>query len=260
MRRTALEGLDGINLIFRSYRIKDWFHYLGFVLLGIFFSERMHLPILPFLQASSILAYAFSLNEYFDKKLTIKFFLLPLLISMLLLLFSNHLQRIASLCFLIGFTIYSTPPLRLKRFPVITTLINSLSFSLLFLIGYWSFSTDLPLNFFLLLTLLNLIAQLIHEIVHLEEDMRDKLCTTAALLGVDGVRIIIFISSFLAIALTYWMFLLTEVNIVFLFVTTSFLLFTIHRSLFFPINPRFRILFRNFGILVGFLWLVSFLL
>jgi 4-hydroxybenzoate polyprenyltransferase len=249
-----------LNDFIKIYRINNWFYYLGFVLLGANFQRAFSFPIVELIISTFSLAYIFSINDYFDKNLKQKYFILPLFFLIPLFPILNNLQKIILLIFSFLFTLYSTKPPRLKSIPIIGTLLNGIGFSLLFLFGYWYIPINFPLLFFLLLIVLNCTAQLIHEIVDLKEDRKNKIRTTAILLGVRLTKIAIICLLLCNIPVSLWMFANNEINLIFLFANLLFSVFIIYKLLITPVNKRFRILFRNCGIVTGTIWLLSLLM
>ncbi|MCD6521948.1 hypothetical protein J7K56_04195 [Candidatus Calescamantes bacterium] len=71
----------------RIYRIKEWWYYLGFVLLGALAGKT---PLKDFListlSAFFIGCFSFSFNEFADKNLSVRFLKCPLIASVLALI------------------------------------------------------------------------------------------------------------------------------------------------------------------------------
>lgn len=150
------------------------------------FSPLNKLVIL-FALASALLAFAYSLNEYFDKKLSSKFLiniLIPLYLIPLLLIYidTNFLRTFLVLIFLLIAFSYSAEPLRFKKNPFLGSLCNALGFPILFLLGVNSLSGKAMLLYFIFF-LLMLAAQLLHELAHKKQDSISSLMTTTIYLG-----------------------------------------------------------------------------
>ncbi len=165
-----------INII---YRITDWLPFLGFALMGFALKispvDIINLDFFLFvlILPSLLLSYAYSLNDYFDEKKKKKYFLLPLVFSLILLPLLNFDQILLGAMFLLLVTFYSFRGTSLLKFPVVSTLANSIGFMLIFAIGYAIEEgvTILGLVFFLLLVIYQTVSQLIHEKVHLKSDI-----------------------------------------------------------------------------------------
>jgi 4-hydroxybenzoate polyprenyltransferase len=190
----------------RFYRFSEWAHFLGFVFLGILFGVRSgNLDLLLMLQvliASSLfLAFAYSFNVLFDSELEAlatpshdvvvtrrpRRLLLSLstAVAGLALLVPFLSSFLLGLVFVFIWALYSYPVSKLKAVPILCTIINGVGFSILFLIG---FASVRPLSgssalFFGLLVLLEIPAQLIHEVAHSEVDAAFAVTTTAVRYG-----------------------------------------------------------------------------
>jgi 4-hydroxybenzoate polyprenyltransferase len=178
--------------LLKTYRIKEWIYFLGLPLLGYFLQENMtsyHLAkvlIVAFL----LLSYAFSLNDFFDKRLNENKIIIPLIPLCLLifcLFYFNHIKIIMILLFLLISTTYSLPKIRLKSVPFICTLWNVVGFSLLFLLGINIISREAIILIFVFLFLL-FVAQLMHELAHQTEDRNAHIKTTALFLGEEKTK------------------------------------------------------------------------
>lgn len=167
------------------YRIKNWWYYLGYPLLGFAFAGLFNGWYVVLLLTALTLAYAYSINEKYDKDTETYDFLLPLLLSFLLVPFLNTNQTICFVLFVAISTLYSHRLTRLKSIPFIVTIANGALFSLFFCMGYLGTkSPDLFMfHVFTLLFFFNIGAQLIHELMDLKEDLDDRINTTAVYLG-----------------------------------------------------------------------------
>ncbi|MGC9014613.1 MAG: UbiA family prenyltransferase, partial [Thermoproteota archaeon] len=137
-----------------------------------------------------MLAYAYSINEYYDKKMNKKYFLLPLLFSIFSLLFLfpfNLFSLVFSLLFLTLTTFYSWPKIWLEGKPIISTLTNGIGFTLLLILPFNSFQKIIKYSSFIfLIFLLNIAAQLIHEIVDYKKDKKINKVTTCVKFGIKN--------------------------------------------------------------------------
>jgi 4-hydroxybenzoate polyprenyltransferase len=245
----------------KTYRIGGWCYYLGFVMLGHVarFGHPSQELIWSLSSASSLLAYAFSLNDYYDGDLERKIFLFPLLCYLAGLPLLNWVQMIISLIFLFIFTAYSHPSTRLKGKPLFSTFANSVSFSLLFLLGS-SFANS-PF-IFLTLVLLNTPAQLLHEMADCEEDRERGDITTTVNYGPEFSKRLSILSLLSAAVLSALTFYFGVVGALFFVSTLAFVIyfcFAINRvDEGFHENLRRR--YRNWGVLVGLAYLLSFYL
>jgi len=192
---------------FRFYRVSNWCYLTGFCLIGIFYSGQPS-SIVLFIVATAIssfsLAYLYSVNSCFDIETdretgvdnlisqgAISFrqgcllSAFPLMMAVLFsLLVATGTFPFLLIALAIG-TAYSAPPIRLKAVPVLCTIVNGATLSLLFLVGYTSFSalTLGALQLFIYLCLLEMPSQLVHEMIHSEADKKQKVNTTALKLG-----------------------------------------------------------------------------
>jgi len=244
--------------IIEVYRIKDWYHYLGFVLIGFFlnssFDSRLFLLLLT---CSFMLSYAFSFNDFWDngKK---AYFVFPLFLSFLLFPFLNMMQILLASIFLFIVTIYSLKPIRLKAKPFLSSLCNGVGFTILFLLGYCLQSLDIKgLIFFMLFFCFNMVAQFIHEVVDLEEDKKNKDITTAVFLGEKNIKILSHTFLWLAFFFALYLFILKLVNFLFLLATFFFTSFFSYRLVKDRIDSNLRKKYRSLGIITGLVYLFS---
>jgi 4-hydroxybenzoate polyprenyltransferase len=203
--------------LLRLYRVSDWLHFLGFTLLGVIFASQpgtigLSRTIMILAASAGLLGYAYSLNEFYDQELERShrngqvsgtgrntshalFLALPLLGSFILLLQLSVVHFAIGVLFSILWTMYSCPVLRLKAFPVVCTMVNGVGFPVLFLMGFVAAAAPTLecILIFVTLVLLEIPAQLIHEICHVNEDRLFLVCTTAVRYGeeraIDGALI-----------------------------------------------------------------------
>lgn len=247
-----------------AYRITDWGHYLGFALMGLLLKiqriDAINLWLFVFILAVSslLLAYAYSLNDYFDEHKNKKYFLVPLVFSVVLLFFLNFSQILLGAIFLILVTLYSLKKVSLVKFPIVCTLVNSVGFMLIFAIGYMAEGgiTVSGLIFFLLLAVYQTVAQLIHEGVHLGEDIKAGRKTSVFYLREKSTPVL---RAMLVLTLPLTLFLLLE---------TDFILFAIACILFSLVffikinkpNKELRENYKLAGIIVGLFFLLDYFL
>jgi 4-hydroxybenzoate polyprenyltransferase len=211
------------------FRIKDWFHYLGYVLLGSLLANSFN--IFNFFAAASILAYAYSLNDYYDKKLNKKYFAIPFFLYIIILPFLSIFSILISISFLILFTIYSWPKVWLEGKPILSTLTNSIGFTLIFILPFNNIE-QISSNYqiVLLIFLLNIIAQLLHEISHFKNDKNIGKITTSVKIGLKKsttiLKIIIILTLFYSIS-----FILPKYPIFSLYLCVFLILFLSHRKI-----------------------------
>ena len=248
--------------LIKMYRVKDWIHYMGFFILGytLYQSSINFLFLIQTVEVSFMLGYAYSLNKVFDEKMSkhnVIFPLIPLLLALIFLIFFDLRKKILITGFLILVTLYSMPKIRLKSIPIICSLSNNIGFLLFLLLGASeNLMNILTIKFFFLLFFLQSSAQFIHEMVHMKEDRRESITTTAILLGKNRTKKLY--SLFLVLA--------SIVSLTFTYNTISFLLLTIPTlafSSYFIIsidNPKIgnlREKYRVYGIITGLFFLLN---
>lgn len=248
--------------LIKIYRIKDWFHYTGFFILGytLYHSSITPLFLLQTVELSFMLSYAYSLNEFFDKKMAKKYALFPLIslfLTLAFLVFFDLTRAILITVFILLVALYSMPKIRLKSFPIICSFSNNVGFSLLFLLGAADkLANLLTIKFFFLLFFLQSAAQFVHELAHMKEDKREGIKTTAILFGKDRTKKLY--SSFLILAsfvsLTFAnniisFFLLTSPTFLF----SSYFIFLIDRIDIIELRKKYK----TYGVLIGLLFLLN---
>jgi 4-hydroxybenzoate polyprenyltransferase len=130
---------------------------------------------------------------------------------------------------------------------------------LLFFLGS-SFIDTSFLILFLIFVCLNTIAQLFHEVIDCKEDKGRKDITTTVRYGSNFSRNL-SISFLLSVAiLSAILFYLRAVGIFFLVPTIIFVAYFCLETKKSKINGKFRRKYRNFGILIGILYFLSFCL
>jgi len=238
--------------ILKEYRVKDWFHYLGYILLGSLASRNLN--FINFLLGFFMLSYAYSFNDFFDKKLKNKLFILPLLLSLIFLPFLSKLQLIFYFSFILIFTLYSWPVTYLEGRPLLSTISNSIGFLLIFFLPFINIEKLLQfLDFSLLLFLLNTVAQIIHEIVDYKEDKKNEKITTAVSFGhknsISLLRLVLIVVFLLSL------FLFSRFKFISLstFLFTTYFLFLSYRK----VDSKFRKWFKCLGIVCGVTYLLE---
>jgi 4-hydroxybenzoate polyprenyltransferase len=243
------------------FRAEHWYYYLGFLLLGSSIKKIWDLTLLKnLLLGGFLLAYAYSLNDYYDQQQRKKLFIIPLILSTFILPFFNFYQILLSLAFILIVTIYSVEPLRLKTKPCISSLLNGFGFISLFFIGYsttFSFTFS-GLLFGLLLFLYEMVAQLIHEIVDFKDDLKNRIMTTAVFIGKENTanicKLIIFSTSVISLILLS----LKIISSFSFFSTLVFMVFNLYQITY-KSDVKVRERYRNSGIILGLIYLFDFI-
>lgn len=187
--------------LLKRYRIYNWWYFLGLPILGSLVTGN-YPDIKDIVISALLLAFAYSWNDYFDYKKyqngSILIPLLPLCVAIFLTFTLGQNKLFATCLFLIIAGSYSMPPFRLKKYPFISTLCNTIGFSLLFLIGTTKITMKIVPSYFYLLFLLT-IAQLLHELAHLPEDENQNIITTAIFIKEEKTNLLILAFFILAI-------------------------------------------------------------
>jgi 4-hydroxybenzoate polyprenyltransferase len=207
-----------------TYRIKNWWYYLGYPLLGFAFAGSFDgwFVILPL--TILILAHSYSMNERYDRNMKGYDFLIPILISLLFVPFLNIYQIF---CFISIITIsfsYSHPAIHFKSKPFVVTILNGMFFSLFFSLAYLQIAWPdiLMFRIFGLLSFFNIGAQLIHELSHQNEDLSEDINTTAVYLGEKRTTLLLVFSMICGIAYSFYLFIVMVLSSVELFLILSF--------------------------------------
>jgi 4-hydroxybenzoate polyprenyltransferase len=202
--------------ILKFYRTRDWIKNLGITFIGILASENvninLHKGIIALLLSSFLLAYAFSLNDYFDwkigkeknymsrlkikKKKKIILILFPLFLSIFFLLtfFIDKLMiLLAFFLFFFLYTLYSSPP-RLKKTWKYSLFANAFCLGIaLFWIGYFSQVNHLNKAFFIFSFFhfsYILTCEIIHQISHMRKDKIGRIESFPIAFGIkNGVQL-----------------------------------------------------------------------
>jgi len=236
--------------IFYVFRVKDWIHYLGYTLIGSALARNFN--IINFIVTILLLAYAYSLNEYYTKEQKKKYFLIPLILYFIFLPLLPTFGILLSLSSFLIHTPYSHPKIWLEGKPFISTISNSLGFTLILLLPFRR-ATDVLTHFPLLtiIFLFNTAAQLLHEIVDYKKDKKVNKITTTVKLGTKT-------------SLTFFKFCLIAISILAILLLAEFPLMsfsTILFSLLFlrikKVDKEIRRKFKEWGILVGIIYLIE---
>ncbi len=193
-----------------KYRIRNWYYYLGFIILGKTIpSGWKGIVLWTLASAAIVLAFIFSLNDSADGQNSKKIFIFPLVLLPFVFYFVYLFQRIILLCVLVLQIIYSLKPLRLKRIPILGTLCCTLTFPQFFLLGYLEEAKfDLhALSIFLLLVLLSGFLQIIHEVNHSKKDNAESIKTSAVFFGKKAMERFCIVLLMLSLVLTYFLYL-----------------------------------------------------
>ncbi|MCD6221165.1 UbiA family prenyltransferase [bacterium] len=240
----------------KIYRIQNWWYFLGLPILGALATNNILNPKILII-VSSLLAFAYSWNDYFDYKKyqngSILVPLLPFSVAILLTLLLKENKRLISWAFLIIVTWYSMPPIRLKRYPLICTLCNAIGFSLLFLLGTTEITKEVT-TIYLYIFFLIIVAQLLHELAHIPEDKSQNIKTTANFYGEKKTHFLIFTFFILAI--------ITSVFIsYFIFISSLIAGFNLKRIFYKRKDYHYlRKIFRWHGLILGGILALYFLL
>lgn len=244
------------------FRIRHWIYHSGYPIIGYFYSNnivKIKDLVLLLWVTSLTLAFIYSFNDYTDKR-TKPYFLFPLLL-LIICIFLIPLSCWGPLfLFILMQVAYTSFPFRLKRFPFIGTLCCSLAFPNLFLVGYFYgeiFYSTIMVKIFFFLSLLTIIAQLLHEVNHYQEDIEGMINTTAVYLGKRRVEIISLILLGGCYIFNFFLFK-TRIMPVYPGWLFSLLFFIMGlRILSKGINFKTWVLFRFLGTIVGIVWILS---
>lgn len=195
------------------YRVKDWPHLLGFVLLGAAYSTSHINPyklILSLIAGALYLGHGYSLNDIFDRQIKNGFsFKRAMAFSvaslLLCLIASGLISKEAFIIALLGHIfglLYSAPPFRLKNILFMDLIFNSLALSPLFLIGHCAGDsiTKNSLLIFFMIFIYFIPIQLIHEMQDHEIDIKFRQRNSFQILGREKtIRVSIFSCIFYAL-------------------------------------------------------------
>jgi len=211
----------------KFYRVRDWIKNLGIPLVGIL-STRLDLFSIFFslILSSLCLAYAFSINNFYDmknirnKKGFLILSIIPLIISFIISFFFSMEMLLFTLGFTILYTLYSMNPIRLKKHWIFSLTINTFCLGvLLLLIGLYSVSNTLSLISFTFLMIYSsfiLTSEIIHQIAHVEEDKKERINSFPIAFGIkNSLKLVKFIQLLLLVFLLFVIFSNPKINFIF---------------------------------------------
>ncbi|MBN2143969.1 MAG: UbiA prenyltransferase family protein [Candidatus Aureabacteria bacterium] len=212
------------------YRVKDWIHFLGIPLLCHCKFKELNYPQLFLLVSGCALylCFAFSINNWTDRFIDINhqnknpFFneiksekachlfliflpVFPSFCSGLVISVSHFI--ILLFLFLFAF-LYSVPPFRMKRFPIIGSAMNIFLFSPMVFLGvknvvsYWKAAFPIAL----MVSFIIIIMQLYHEIEDTEDDKMAQILTTPVKFGITHTFYLITVIGLLFIFYSLFLF------------------------------------------------------
>lgn len=196
--------------IIAFYRVKDWLHMLGLVLLGYVYSrgqDKIMILIAGFSAAALYLAHGYSLNDIYDRQLKVdlsykKAMLLSFIALFLCLaasgIVSLELLGVAIFGHLCGM-LYSARPFRLKNRFLLDLVFNALALASLFLMGYLIKGglSAKPLALFFMFFVYFLPTQLVHQIQDRKIDAEYRQDNTFQLLGIEKTKKMIYFLLFI---------------------------------------------------------------
>ena len=145
-------------------------------------------------------------------------------ILFIIMIVSSLLSQWYTFIFILLFTLlyhaYSCPPLRLKKFPVISSVIVAVNATLVMLMGFYQVSTtdsllDFPRTVLIGMFIILLLIENIKNIKDIEGDRVHHIYTLPALLGEKNGKIVVGILSFIATLLVPTIFSLSYVSFIF---------------------------------------------
>lgn len=245
-----------INDVLKTYRIVNWYYYLGLTIIGFILSNPLGIGITKYILLSSfLLSYAYSLNDFYDERKKEKIFILPLILAFLTLPLFNTVQIIFSILFITIVTLYSAEPFRLKSKPIICSLLNGFGFTILFILSYsFQNSIEVGVLFALLFFSLNMVAQFIHETVDMKEDRKNKIITTAILYGKKKMKKLCYLFLWFTFLISVYFLYLKIVDLLFVLTTFSFVIFFTVKIKD-KIDKKLRRNYRIMGMIVGLIYL-----
>jgi 4-hydroxybenzoate polyprenyltransferase len=247
----------------KIYRVKNWYYQLGIVILGFVLVAQPNFELIKILFLGSLLlAFAYSYNDYCECVQKKRYFILPLLLSIITLPLFNYMQILFAVIALMISIAYSIRPIALRERPFLGSIANAVGVPILFLLGYLhtAFLNLTAALFVSLLFCFVMIGQLLHEVTHIKDDKKKKIKTTAVFFGKERIKYFCYQFLFLSLAVTYLLFQMNKINIVFLTSTVAFLLFiylAIDRK---EIDYKLRKIYVSSSILLGLMYVISFYL
>ncbi len=210
------------------------------------------------LASAFLLAFGYSFNDYTDGDVKKKYFLLPLLLTFTILPFLSKISAVFIISMIIISFVYSWKKTRLKSYPIVCTLLNSIHFELMYLLGIFTISSSIsPIGIWLGLVLFSFqtSAQLIHELTDYNEDRENKIKTTAIWLGKEKTIklsiFFLFLGSLASLPIFLEKPLITLGSVIYTATTIPLIL---KRKI--P-TKEVRFFMRKLGIAIGILYLFS---
>ena len=244
----------------KTYRVKEWWYLLGILLLSYFYNLELDFFSLVYslIATTFLLAFAYSWNELYDKDHKLKFAWAPLFPFLLtifsIFFFKSYLHKIVYTSLLIIVFFYSSPKIALKQIPLISTLCNTIAPPMLLFLGIQEIDTDIK-KFFLVLTALFFVAQILHELADYKKD-REKNITTIEIIGEKNYIILGIGILIISLSTFFWDF------IIFLGLIIMFISFLANLTYARKRNLSYNFLrekYRKTGLLVGLFWLIYFI-
>ncbi|MBL7196694.1 MAG: UbiA prenyltransferase family protein [Candidatus Omnitrophica bacterium] len=240
-----------------KYRTRNWFYYLGFIILGKTISSASSaVSLWTLASAAVVLAFIFSLNDFADGHNDKVIFIFPLVLMLFLLYFIRPFQRVALLSVLVFQIIYSLKPIRLKRIPILGTLCCTLAFPQFFILGYLEEAKfdSRCLGIFTLLIILSCLLQIIHEVNHIDQDNTGGIKTSAVFFGKKTMEHFCIALLISILALTYFLYSQDWLNLITLLTLFIFYLFITVDIFIFGIQYHSWRNLRILALLSGIVW------
>lgn len=187
------------------YRVKDWLHLLGLVVLGYAYSQssvNALQVIAGFVVGSLYLSHGYSLNDICDNQLKTaisskKALFLSVMVLILCLILSSLISLKVLFIVIVGHLggmFYSAPPFRFKNKFLLDLVFNALSLAPLFLLGYAinGILVFKPLAVFFLFFVYFIPIQLVHQMQDCAIDIEYKHSNTFQILGIKKTKYLIY--------------------------------------------------------------------
>ncbi|MBU0762976.1 MAG: UbiA family prenyltransferase [Candidatus Altiarchaeota archaeon] len=264
MRKKNSLVVEFTKRFIKFYRVNEWLHILGLSMLGYFYSTKsphnLFSILLLMLISSLYLAFGYSSNCILGK-LGKKTSLSDVVISILPCLAGLIISYVVSFYIFISFlsgaiiaVLYSGPIVNFKGTPYISLLSNSSLFVFLLLFGIFMgggyLGTETVL-FLLVVFMLIIPFQIVHEIEHRNEDKKDGLKTTVNSLSLINARHIIFMSILLVCGIVLFMKINYAPPLFFAEVTILFCISLLSNIYSLSYNTRVALSCRKFMRLAG---------
>lgn len=196
----------------KFYRVKDWVKNLGICLIAFLtanplFNFSTYQQTLLFLTGVALAyAYAFSINDFFDyklsketsyigklikrykEKLVIFLCFIPLFCFFLIFLFLKELSSYLLILFIFLYSLYSIPPFRLKKYYFFSIPINAVCIGLLtYLSAYFLLTTKITFQvvlFSIIFCSYLIFQEIIHQIAHRKRDKGASIYSLPNMIGI----------------------------------------------------------------------------